>query len=1541
MLNIGKLAPGQHRYYLDAVARGREDYYTGSGEAPGYWRGTAAAELGLEGRVGDEELHRVLLGLHPDTGENILAVRARNRVQGWDCTFRAPKGVALLWALGDADTSRVIQAAHDEAVHQAMAYLDRTCATVRRGKGGHESLASSGFVAALFRHRTSRAGDPLLHTHVLTPNMLHGVDGRWTAIDGRRLYGMAKTAGYLYQAHLRYAVNRDLAPQGRAVEWTEVRNGLADVAGIPRKVIRAFSIRRTEIELRMSERGEYSPRAAQTATLSTRKAKDYDVDNMTLGDIWRARADDLGLDATAVDEILHRAPTANAERTVIIEALAEPTGVTEFASTFLRRDAIRGVCDRLAGGAPVREVEAMTDEFLAGDGAVVILAPHADATETIRRADGTIVRTSVERRWSTPEMIATETAALESATARGADGVGTVDPAVAEAVVAARPSLSAEQTTMIRELTGSGRGVDVVVGKAGTGKCVEASTLLVDPVTGHRHTIAEVYTNPSLQSVITLHDQQTIGTATIAAKVDTGVQPCLRVTLSSGRSVITTAEHPFLTTGGWTRADSLVIGDTAALPARLPLPTHPTRLPPEHVDLLAVLLAEGGYTGRGILFSTTSPDILQLATNAARACGARVAPTKATLAGRDCTYAITGVAPERPRPAGLCRCGCGTTLHQSLPGHKYRSGAQQFAVGHGGPRNPVGDLLRDLGCPRARSKDKSIPPAVFQLPGDQLARFLAVFWMCDGYVDKTGPAVTLASEVLVRDLQHLLLRLGIQSSVRPHTSSRKEARFASWRLTVYSRSWASFAQAVPLWGSKAVALRRLLARTRNPNCGAASVTPDLLAACREVVTQHPGLLTRLRDQLGWTAFQFDFLWNHKRTVASRPFAAFLEATDLGDAFGWLLSSDLFWDRITSVERVGSRPVYDLTVLPSHCFIANDVVVHNTFALDGARDAWQRAGYTVVGAALAARAAAELQDGSGIASSTLDRLLSELDRAQGTDRALDATTVVVVDEASMAGTRKLARLLDHARRAGAKVVLVGDHHQLPEIEAGGLFRGLHHRLPSIELTQNRRQRHAWEREVLDHLRVGEAAVAMARYHAEGRVTYADDAPTVRAAMMTDWWSAYGAGEKVLMVALRSAEVDTLNAAAHQLRLDAGQLGAEALSVVRDTEYGAAFTREFRAGDRVMTLCNRYDLGVRNGTYATVVSLDATLGSIDAHERGEAPETVLTIRTDAGADVALPRDYVRRHLAHAYAITGHKAEGATGWRCLVLGGEELYREWGYVAMSRGIEANHLYVLSPEDPWSADLDTPPLREIPDPILVASHALERSQAQGLATEGGATRAHLAAMDTADLRQEQLALRQALRENPCPASVDADLADLRNAIAEAEARIAGAATASAQRAPRAEQRAARAETRQWEVHLERLQAREAELVGQEGAVEAWLATNDAAIARYRSVSEELELRTGRVTRRLALDPPPYVVATVGEAPTLPAQRKAWARAVYTIERYRARWDITDESSPLGPRPTNVVQRDDYRQTWRRIEVNRRHLEVEGRAPTRVRTRRA
>ncbi len=251
----------------------------------------------------------------------------------------------------------------------------------------------------------------------------------------------------------------------------------------------------------------------------------------------------------------------------------------------------------------------------------------------------------------------------------------------------------------------------------------------------------------------------------------------------------------------------------------------------------------------------------------------------------------------------------------------------------------------------------------------------------------------------------------------------------------------------------------------------------------------------------------------------------------------------------------------------------------TFALDAARMAWESAGHRVIGTALAARAAAELQSGAGIPSTTLDRLLGDLERP-GPLPGLAPRTTIVVDEAGMVETRKLARLLDHAERWQAQVVLVGDPRQLPEVGAGGAFRALARQLPVIELADNRRQAEAWEREALAELRSGSVATAVSAYERAGRVTLAPDAESAREALVDAWWTSFRSGEHAMMYALRRTDVDDLNKRARAHMAAAGLLGDEHLVVAG---------REFAPGDRVMCLRNDRRLGVANGTTGTVTSV----------------------------------------------------------------------------------------------------------------------------------------------------------------------------------------------------------------------------------------------------------------------------------------------------------------------------------------------------------------
>jgi ATP-dependent exoDNAse (exonuclease V) alpha subunit len=262
-------------------------------------------------------------------------------------------------------------------------------------------------------------------------------------------------------------------------------------------------------------------------------------------------------------------------------------------------------------------------------------------------------------------------------------------------------------------------------------------------------------------------------------------------------------------------------------------------------------------------------------------------------------------------------------------------------------------------------------------------------------------------------------------------------------------------------------------------------------------------------------------------------------------------------------------------------------------------------------------------------------------------------VVVVDEAAMIGTRDLDRLLGFAARDRANVVLVGDDKQLPAINAGGAFTALARTLGAVELTENRRQVEAWERAALDELRSGNLPTAVRAYEEHGRIVTGASVDEVRARLVNDWFAAGGDG---LMLATRRHEVAELNQRARVVMNAHEKLAAAAMLT------GGI---EFRVGDHVMATRNDRRVGLLNGTRGTVVAVDPYRGR-------------LTIETDARR-VDVPSSYLEAgHLTYGYAMTVHKAQGATTDHAFLLGDEALFREAGYVAMSRGRQANTCYVV-----------------------------------------------------------------------------------------------------------------------------------------------------------------------------------------------------------------------------------------------------------------------
>jgi len=274
VLTLVKLTNAE--YLISSVASGLEDYYVGSGEAPGVWHGRWAAELGLVGVVEEDPLRAIVAGHDRASGTDLLAGQRARKVNAFDATFSAPKSASLLWAFGPPEVATTVSIAHVEAVTVALDYLERKAAFARQQVDGVRSrVPTHGWAVATFVHRTSRAGDPQLHTHCVIPNIVRRPDGSHCSVDGGPLHDWAKAAGSIYQEELRRTLTERLE-----VTWGPDRHGCREMVGFTPTHLRTFSKRSVEIEAYLEAAGQRydSPaarmRADEAASLDTRSTKD-------------------------------------------------------------------------------------------------------------------------------------------------------------------------------------------------------------------------------------------------------------------------------------------------------------------------------------------------------------------------------------------------------------------------------------------------------------------------------------------------------------------------------------------------------------------------------------------------------------------------------------------------------------------------------------------------------------------------------------------------------------------------------------------------------------------------------------------------------------------------------------------------------------------------------------------------------------------------------------------------------------------------------------------------------------------------------------------------------------------------------------------------------------------------------------------------------------------------------------------------------------------------------------------------------------------
>ena len=391
--------------------------------------------------------------------------------------------------------------------------------------------------------------------------------------------------------------------------------------------------------------------------------------------------------------------------------------------------------------------------------------------------------------------------------------------------------------------------------------------------------------------------------ATVSRAFSTGVKPVYRLQTRLGRSIRATGNHQFLTIDGWKRLDRLIVGERLALPRQIPCAPEQTMRDVE-LALLGHLIGDGCTLPRhAVQYTTRESDLAEL-----------VAALATDLFGAE-------VNPRVKRERQWFQVYLSSTRRHT---HNVRSAAAEW--------------LNGLGVWGLRSYEKFVPARVFEQPRAAIALFLRHLWATDGCIRmKPGfypPAVYYASssERLARDVQALLLRLGINAWLRRRPQGGKGRDQYHVALTG-RHDLEAFARRVGAVGEYKTrclgdVMQYLEGRTANTN---RDVIPSSVWQSYVVpAMQRAGVTTRQMFAGINTAYCGTKIYQQN---ISRERATRIAEAVRSEELMRLAQSDVYWDQIVSIEEDGVEEVFDLTVPGPHNFIADDIFAHNSIEQD--------------------------------------------------------------------------------------------------------------------------------------------------------------------------------------------------------------------------------------------------------------------------------------------------------------------------------------------------------------------------------------------------------------------------------------------------------------------------------------------------------------------------------------------------------------------------------------------------------------------------------
>ncbi len=427
----------------------------------------------------------------------------------------------------------------------------------------------------------------------------------------------------------------------------------------------------------------------------------------------------------------------------------------------------------------------------------------------------------------------------------------------------------------------------IIAGRPSMGKCLAANSELVCR-DGSVKTIAEIYRHQQ-DSILTLQPDWKFNWTKPEAFVDDGIKPVYRVTTRLGRKIETTLTHPFLTIKGWRSLGTLQVGNKIAVPRQIQVFGHKT-IDEARIKLLAYLIGDGCLTKTCPEFTNSNPILRNEFAEAVNI--------------------FDGLSSREDDSDGI------SPIRNSIP-------------------NALTVWLKELDLWNKNAHHKTVPQLVFTLQPHLIALFLNRLFATDGWATvlasgQSQLGYATVSEQLGRQVQHLLLRFGVITSLKQRSVKNKHECRKVWQLDITdAKSIKNFLEDIGIFSKEAAcnAVREAISNRRyqtNKDLIPLEVWQEIRQGKGEEswtsLAQRAGIQGYSNIHVGQQALSRESLFK---------LAYALDNISLQN----LATSEVYWDEIVSIEYVGQQQVYDLTIPETHNFVANDICVHNTaFAL---------------------------------------------------------------------------------------------------------------------------------------------------------------------------------------------------------------------------------------------------------------------------------------------------------------------------------------------------------------------------------------------------------------------------------------------------------------------------------------------------------------------------------------------------------------------------------------------------------------------------------